>query len=182
MRENIESLDAISSKEYLDNFIDENLSTIEKINSHIYADYFYFDNARNYGSGIYYFLLSDFYHQAKNIRNKIEENKRIHIIKKNNYEFLIKDMPKKNSLNYTPLFVDTIICNKDNQDLIIEVEKNLNSFSDTSIKLSAEQMKNARCTHINFINKINKEKILLKIDHLNYKDSIEVLKILKWVY
>ena len=172
----IKNLDVVSSKEYLDNFIDENLSTIEKINSHIYADYFYFDNARNYGSGIYYFLLSDFYHQAKNIRNKIEENKRIHIIKKNNYEFLIKDMPKKNSLNYTPLFVDTIICNKDNQDLIIEVKKNLNSFSDTSIKLPAEQMKNVRCTHINFINKINKEKILLKIDHLNSKHSYRSFK------
>ena len=35
----LESLKNISSKEYLDNFISENISQIENINSHIYSDF-----------------------------------------------------------------------------------------------------------------------------------------------
>ena len=78
----LKNLKIVSSKKYLDQFLLENLTTINKINSHIYADYFYFDNSRNYGSGLYYFSLSDYYYQAKNIRNKLEEDKKIQIIKK----------------------------------------------------------------------------------------------------
>ena len=66
----IENLNKISKKTYLDNFISKNKNKIEEFNSHIYADYFYFDNARNYGIGLYYFLLSDFYYHASNIRKK----------------------------------------------------------------------------------------------------------------
>ncbi len=171
----LESLNTISSKKYLDNFISENINKIEEINSHIYADYFYFDNSRNYGVGIYYFLLSDFYYQAKNIREKIEKSQVLQIVKKNNSDLLVKDIPKRNKLNYNPLFIDKIICNKNNQNITIKIEKLLNAFSDTTIKLP-EKKKNLKCTHVSFVNKINKETILLKIDHLNSEYSYDSFK------
>jgi len=172
----LESLNTISSKKYLDNFISENINKIEEINSHIYADYFYFDNARNYGVGIYYFLLSDFYYQAKNIREKIEKSQIIQIVKKSNSDLLIRDIPKLYTLNYSPLFVDKVICNKNSQNITIKIEKLLNVFSDTFIKLPEEKKKNLKCTHVSFINKISKETILLKIDHLNSEYSYDSFK------
>ena len=171
----LKSLNTISSKKYLDNFISENINKIEQINSHIYADYFYFDNWRNYGVGIYYFLLSDFYYQANNIREKIEKSQIVQILKKSNSDLLIKDIPKRDTLNYSPLFVDKIICNKNNQNITIKIEKLLNAFSDTSIKLP-EKKKNLECTHVSFVDKINRETILLKIDYLNSEYSYDSFK------
>ena len=60
-----------------------------------------------------------------------------------------------------------MICNKDNENIEIKIEKRLNNFSDTPIKLTEEKMKNLKCTHVNFIDKFNKNSILLKIDYIN---------------
>ena len=64
----IKNLNTISSQEYSKKFLDNRLNDINEINSHIYSDYFFFDNSRNYGVGLYYFSLSDFNYQAENIR------------------------------------------------------------------------------------------------------------------
>ena len=165
----LKNLKIVSSKKYLDQFLLENLATINEINSHIYADYFYFDNSRNYGSGLYYFLLSDYYYQAKNIRNKLEEDKKILIIKKNKSEFLIKHVFDEKVLNYATLIANKIICNKKNQNITIKIDEAINSFTDTVIRLPEDQLENEKCTHINFINTVNKDSILIKIDHLNSK-------------
>ena len=139
----IENLNKISKKTYLDNFISKNKNKIEKFNSHIYADYFYFDNARNYGIGLYYFLLSDFYYHASNIRKKIEKEKKVEILKKDNSELMIRGIKELNSLSFSPLFIDQVICTKGDQNISINVKKDLDIFSETSVKLPKEKNLNA---------------------------------------
>ena len=170
----IENLNKISKKTYLDNFISKNKNKIEEFNSHIYSDYFYFDNSRNYGVGLYYFLLSDFYYHAKNIRKKIEKVQKVQILKKDNSELLIRGIKELNSLSFSPLFIDNVICTKSDQNISINVKKDLNIFSDTFVKLPEE--KNLICTHVALTNKISKKKILAKVDYLNSKYSFESFK------
>ena len=159
----LDKLNTISSSEYLNKFILKNLNQIEKINSKIYSDYFYYDNKLEYGPGLYYFSLSDFFQKAENIKKKTKNIKKMQIVKINKSEFLIKNYYK----NYGALIIDKIICNKDGQNVPIKIGKKLNNFSDTSINLSEEQLKNLRCTHVNFIDKFNKNSMLLKIDYIN---------------
>ena len=159
----LDKLNTVSSSEYLDKFILKNLSQIEKINSKIYADYFYYDNKLQYGPGLYYFSLPDFFQKAENIKKKTKNIKKMQIVKINKSEFLIKNYYK----NYGALIIDKMICDKDGQNIQIKIEKKLNNFSDTSINLPEEQLKNLRCTHVNFIDRFNKNSILLKIDYIN---------------
>ena len=159
----LNKLNMISSGKYLDRFVLKNLDKIKKINSKIYADYFYYDNGLTYGSGLYYFLLSDFFQKAENIKMKLSNKKKMQIIQKKDSEFLVKIFYK----NYGALIIDKMICNKDNENIEIKIEKRLNNFSDTLIKLTEEKIKNLKCTHVNFIDKFNKNSILLKIDYIN---------------
>ena len=85
------------------------------------------------------------------------------IIKKNKSEFLVKNYYK----NYGALIIDEMICSKGNQNITIKIEKKLNNFSNTSIKLSEEQLENLKCTHVNFIDKFNKSSFLIKIDYIS---------------
>ena len=159
----IAKLNIVSSSKYLNKFIQKNLNQIEKINSKIYADYFYYDNALQYGPGLYYFSLSDFFQKAENIKIKTKNKKKMQIIKKNKSEFLVKNYYK----NYGALIIDEMICSKGNQNITIKIEKKLNNFSNTSIKLSEEQLENLKCTHVNFIDKFNKSSFSIKIDYIS---------------
>ena len=159
----LKNLNEVSSNKYIKKFFAENLNKIKEINSHIYSDYFLHDNIRNYTVGLYYFLLSDFFHQSKNIRGKLKIKKKIQITQKNNYEFLIKNYYK----NYGALVVDKLICKKNGQNVAIKIEKILNNFSDTIIEVNPEQMKDLKCTHFNLIDKFKDNLILLKIDYVN---------------
>ena len=159
----LENLNNISSKTYVDKFLLKNLKKIEEINSHIYADYFYYDNTRNYGSGLYYFLLEDFFHQAKNIQNKLKTKRNIQVLKKNNSEFLIKNYYK----NYGALMVDKLICSNNSQKIEIKINEPVKNFSNTLIKLPEEQIENLKCMHVNLVNKFNENLTLVKVDYIN---------------
>ena len=182
--EYIKSLNTISSKKYLDKFIKENMNEIKKINSHIYADYFYYDNSKNYGVGLYYFLLSDFYYQAKNIRNKLDKEKKIQITKKLNSEYLIKIFNPKGVDDYSTLLIDRLICNNENEKIEFKINRALNINAETTIKISEDQYSGLRCTQAVLFDEYNKKSILVNIDHLNseyahksFKDSnSEILK------
>ena len=114
-------------------------------------------------AGLYYFLLTDFFQKAENIKMKMKNVKKMQIIQKNKSEFLVKVFYK----NYGALIIDKMICNKGNENIEIKVKKRLNNFSDTSIKLTEEQTRSLKCTHVNFTNKFNNNSILLKIDYIN---------------
>ena len=86
---------------------------------HIYSDYFFHDNSRNYTIGLYYFLLSDFFHRAKTIQKKIATKENIHATKKNNTQYLIRNYSK----NYGTVVVDKIICNKEGQTIPSKTQK-----------------------------------------------------------
>ena len=159
----LSKLNIVSSKKYIDEFLLKNLKKIEEINSHIYADYFFYDNSRGYGLGLYYFLLDDFNYQAENIKKKLEIKRKMQVLRINESEFLVKN----HYINYGALIAEKLICNKDNQIIEIKVDKALNNFSDTDIKITDEKIKNAKCTHINFVNKFNKIPTVLKIDYIN---------------
>ena len=72
-------------------------------------------------------------------------------------------------LNYGTFIANKIICNKENQSITIKIDEAINSFTDTVIRLTEDQLETEKCTHINFINIVNKNSILIKIDHLNSK-------------
>ena len=168
----IKNLNIISSEQYIDKFLNKNLKKIKEINSKIYADYFFYDNSRNYTIGLYYFSLADFFHQSENIKKKLKIKKKIQITKKNNSDLLIKNYYK----NYGALIVDQIICNKDNKNTMIKVDKLLNNFSQTIINLQPEETKNLLCTHVNFIDKFEDKSFLLKIDHVNSEYNYDKFK------
>ena len=159
----IKNLNLISSNEYTEKFLDQNLKKIKEINSHIYSDYFFYDNSRNYTVGLYYFLLSDFSHRAKIIQEKIATKEKILVTKKNNNQYLIRNYFK----NYGTVMVDKIICNKEDQKVVIKIDKLVNNFSNTIINLDLEQTNNLKCTHVNLIDKFKNKSILLKIDNIN---------------
>ena len=161
----LKKLNQISSKKYLDKFLSENLKKIKIINSHIYSDYFYYDNSRTYGVGLYYFLLSDFFYHANNIKKKLKLKKQIQVIRNNESEFLVKNYYK----NYGALSVDKLICNKNEKKVEIKITKILNNFSNTVIKLPEIQSNNLECTHMKFIEKFDKNSFVLKIDDINSK-------------
>lgn len=159
----LENLNTISSQTYVDEFLLKNSKKIEEINSHIYADYFYYDSINEYGVGLYYFLIDDFLHQAKNIQEKLKIKRKMQVLQKSESEFLVKNYYK----NYGALFVDKFICNRNNKNIEIEINERLKNFSDTTVQLSEEQIKNLQCTYVNFVNKYNENSILLKIDYIN---------------
>ena len=166
------NLNLISSDNYINKFLSKNLKKIEEINSHIYADYFYFDNIGSYGIGLYYFLLEDFKHQAKNIRDKLKIQRKIQVLKESKSKFVIKNYYK----NYGSFFVDKFICSRNNENYEIKINKNLNNFSDTIIELPQKLTSDLKCTHVNFIDEYNKNSTLLKIDYINSKHSYDLFK------
>ena len=165
-------LNKISSKQYIDNFLSKNLNRIEEINSHIYSDYFFYDNSRNYGIGLYYFSIDDFYYHAENIQNKLKIRGNVQILKQNKSEFLVKNFYK----NYGLQIANKLICNNNNKIVEISINKNLNNFIDTAILVPEKKIKNMKCTHINFINKFKKISTNFKIDYLNSKYSYDSFK------
>ena len=155
-------LSKISKKDYIDKFLKDNLDQIEKINSHIYADYFFYDNIRSYGIGLYYFLLSDFEHQAKNIRNKLKSKNRIQLLKINEKEYLFKNFYK----NYNLLIAKTLLCNKNSTEFRIDLNHDINNFTNTSLYLMDKNTNDLKCNSLVLYDKLNK-KTFLKVDHLN---------------
>ena len=79
---------------------------MKKINSHIYSDYFYYDHGANYGLGLYYFSLEDFFHQAENIQKKLKIKRNIQVLKNNIVLFhnLYYYRNKNNQNKYVNLF------------------------------------------------------------------------------
>ena len=168
----VKNLNTISSDQYIKKFLKKNLEKIEQINSHIYADYFFYDNSRNYGIGLYYFSLDDFYHQARNIKNKLKISRKIQVLKHGKSDFIVKNYYK----NYGSEIVEKLFCNNSNQISEIKINKSLNNFADTKIRVSEEKIKNMKCTHVNFINKFNKISTLFKIDYTNSEYSYNRFK------
>ncbi len=168
----VKNLNTVTSEKFIKKFLKKNLEKIEQINSHIYADYFFYDNSRNYGIGLYYFLLDDFYYQAENIKNKLKIRRKVQVLKQNKSEFLVKNYYK----NYGSEIANKLICNNNNQIVEININKKLNNFLDTEIVVPEEKIKNMKCTHINFINKFSKISTQFKIDYINSEYSYNNFK------
>ncbi len=156
-------LKKISSKKYIDNFLSENLDEIEMINSHIYADYFFYDNSRNYGVGLYYFLVSDFRHHAQNIRNKLKSKDQIQLLKIDDKNYLFKPYYK----NYDLLIADKFICSNESAEIEIKVSQNIKNFEDTNISLHNLDKPNFKCNTLVLVDRLSNENKFLKVDHLN---------------
>jgi hypothetical protein len=171
----IENLDIISSKYYIEKFLDKNLKEIEKINSHIYSD-LSFDHAatgNDVNIGLFYFLLSDFIRRSEIIREKLKIRKKIQITKKNNSQFLIKNHYE----NYGLLVADKIICNSNEKNIEFKINKFVNNFSDTTINLQSKEISNLECKEVIFIDKLKDNLILSKIDHVNSEQDYKNFRI-----
>ena len=165
-------LNKVSSEKYIDNFLSKNLDKIEEINSHIYADYFFYDNSRNFGVGLYYFLVSDFKHHAQNIRNKLKMNNSVQLLKINDDEYLFKPSYK----NYNQIIAKKLLCNKGENELNLEINQDLNNFKDTSLYFNNVNTDGLKCNSIVLFDKFSNKKISLKVDHLNSEFSYKNFK------
>ena len=163
----LSNLNKISSEKYIDNFLTDNDSKIEEINSHIYADYFFYDNSRNYGIGLYFFLKSDLRYQAKNIRDKIKSSNRVQLLKIDDGNYLIKNFYK----NYGSFEATKMICEMNNNQFLFDLNQRVNNFEDTLISVSFDNVKNYKCNSLELSNKLTNKKKLLNVDHLNSEYS-----------
>jgi hypothetical protein len=165
-------LNKISSEKYIDNFLSKNLKKIEEINSHIYGDYFFYDNSRNYGVGLYYFLVSDFKHHAQNIRNKLKTQNSVQLLKINENQYLFKPFYK----NYTQIIADKLLCTKGSEEIEVELNQDLKNFANTNLYLDDVNTKGLKCVSINLYDKFNKKFFTLKVDQLNSEYSYSNFK------
>jgi len=165
-------LNKISSEKYIDNFLSKNLKKIEEINSHIYSDYFFYDNSRNYGVGLYYFLVSDFKHHAQNIRNKLKTKNSVQLLKINENQYLFKPFYK----NYTQIIADKLLCTKGSEEIEVELKQDLKNFANTNLYLNDVNTKGFKCVSINLYDKFNKKFFTLKVDQLNSEYSYSNFK------
>ena len=162
-------LNKISSEEYIDDFLTENLDEIEKINSHIYADYFFYDNSRNYGVGLYFFLISDFKYHAENIRDKLKPKDQVQLLKIDDKEYLFKSYYK----NYDQIVAERFICSDENKEIEIKIFQDIKNFENTTIIIDDYNVKNLNCNTLILLNKFSNKRKFLKVDHLNSYYSYE---------
>ena len=165
-------LNKISSEEYIDIFLSKNLDKIKEINSHIYADYLFYDNSRNYGVGLYYFLVSDFKHHAQNIRNKLKTKNSVQLLKINENEYLFKPFYK----NYNQIIANKLLCAKGSDEISLELNQDLKNFTSTTLYLSDVNTDGLKCTSIILRDKFSKFSFPLKVDQLNSDYSYENFK------
>ncbi len=165
-------LNKVSSEKYIDNFLSKNLDKIEEINSHIYADYFFYDNSRNFGVGLYYFLVSDFKHHAQNIRSKLKMSNSVQLLKINDDEYLFKPFYK----NYNQIVAKKFLCNKQENEINLEINQDLNNFEDTNLYFNNVNTDGLKCNSLVLFDKFSNKKILLKVDYLNSEFSYKNFK------
>ena len=165
-------LNKITSEKYINNFLSRNLDKIKEINSHIYADYFFYDNSRNYGIGLYYFLISDFKHHAQNIRSKLISKDQVQLLKIDDDEYLFKPFYK----NYSQITADKLKCLTGNTEVDIKISQDIKNFDDTTLYLDNANTDGLKCNSLILFDKFSKNEKLLKVDHLNSKYSYENFK------
>lgn len=177
-------LTQISSKKYLKSFFDLRKSEIERINSHIYSDYFFYSSSRNYTWGLYYFKKDDLFHRAKVLRKRLETEKKVISAIIDDDKNLIVDVgypPDLNasflsSLKLDSLNLKAINCNVDGKKEIKLINKPLNIFSNTKIRLNFFSTKNTTCESVNIIDEKLNQSYLVKIDQLNSFHVIDEFK------
>lgn len=166
-------LNKISSKNYINQFLTKHSETINQINSHIYADYFFYDNIINYGIGIYYYLIDDLEHHAKNIRDKLKSKDQVQLLKINDNQYIFKPYYK----NYGNLRTSHFECLLDGKTINISTINRINNFARTRINLSLKNHQNPKCNYLVLEDLFNNsEKKRLKVDFLNSKYSYENFK------
>lgn len=167
------SLNRISSEKYINEFLSENLQKIEEINTHIYADYFFYDNSRSYGIGLYYFLLSDFKYHAQNIRKKLRIKNEVQLLKIDQNKYLFKPLYKK---NYNQLIAKKLLCSRQGNEIELVLNQELINFNNTLIQLRNLNTDGLKCKSIALYDKFTKKTIFLKVDHLNSEYSYDNFK------
>ena len=176
----LDHLKKISSESYLKKFFDLRSDQIKKINSHIYSDYFFYASTREYGSGLYYYKKDDLFHRAKVIRDRINSfNKKINFsqIDTNTFKFNITDekqimgltggKPSINSLRLKSLNCDFRVNNKFNYNKKIDIDKQMNFFYETIIKVNKIPKKNIDCKEAIIEDNITGKIYFVKKDKIN---------------
>jgi hypothetical protein len=173
-------LTKISSVEYLESFFDLRKSEIEKINSHIYSDYFFYSSSRGYTWGLYYFKKNDLFHRAGVIRKRLEiENKLISVIIDNNKNLVIDIAYPPgpagiiSPVKFSDFRIKSINCDVDDKKVVKLINKPLNIFSNTKIKLDFVISKNTRCKSVNIEDRKLYQNYLVKIDQINSTHIID---------
>jgi hypothetical protein len=176
----VKYLTQISSQSYLKSFFDLRKNEIERINSHIYSDYFFYSSSRGYTSGLYYFKKDDLYHRAEVIRKRLETENRVIGALIDNKKNLVIDvsiggLPVGTGLltKLNILSIKSINCTIDNKKEIKLINKPLNVFTNTKIKLDFAITETTICESVVINDEKLNQNFLVKIDKINSFHDID---------
>jgi len=186
--EYVKALYIITSKEFIDNFLETRKKEISKISSAINADSFVYDDdfRRDSGIGLYYFNKKDLYFRAKKIRNILtpkenlifitEDEENITIIHSENVRSQGKLVDGKwsqttNLTEYSRNFkISGFVCDETINK--VTISKNISSdikinFPLTVLNKKKLGLENFSCNFIVFENILNNSKTYKNIDKIN---------------
>ena len=117
-----------------------------------------YDNSRNYGIVLYYFLISDFKYHALNIRNKLKTNDSVQLLKINDAEYLFKNFYK----NYNQLIAYKFVCTKINNEVNYILNQEIKNFVNTSLYLKKTNIDHDKCRSLILYDKFNKKNFFFR--------------------
>jgi hypothetical protein len=179
----IKYLTKVSSEKYLKSFFDLRNSEIKRINSHIYSDYFFYSWSRGYTWGLYYFDKDDLFYRGEVIRNRLKtENKVFSAIIDSNKNLVIDvaygtyNNTILSPLKFDDLNIHSINCKVEDNDQITLINKPLNVFTNTKVRLNYNFDQKKICNNVIIKdNKLN-QNYLVKIDEFNSFHTIDEFK------
>ena len=158
----IESINKISSQEFLNNFFKNREKKIKKINSGIYSDEYIFDydTERKSGIGIYHFSKKEIYRRAKSLLDMFSL--------KNDALFIEEDEKKLifNNYSYNNIFLINakILCDNNINIPKLKIDKKI-------VYLEKSEKFNHTCNEIYFDNAISGNNVRFKINKYNSSEK-----------
>jgi len=176
----IKYLTKISSESYLKSFFDSRKNEIERINSHIYSDYFFYSSSRGYTWGLYYFKKDDLLHRGEVLRERLETEERVIGALIDEKRNLIIDVSyplgpagAKMLTKLSELSIKSINCTVSDKKKTKSINKPLNVFTNTKIKLDFVMWDNTECESVIINDKKLNQNFIIKIDKINSFHNID---------
>ena len=168
----VNALKKITSKNFLDDFFENNEKKMNEITSGIYSDYFIFDTSgqRESGIGIYYFDKKEYFRRAEQIKDLFSTNiSKIFIVEKDDH-YIIENNYFHN-YNFSKI---SFFCG----DKII----NFNEFKiKERLLIKKEKLSNLSCQKVQLTDNILNKDFIQNVDRSNFKNKYSILNKKKYL-
>ena len=168
------NIDKLSSDKFLKPFFQKRKEKIFTITSKIYGDYFYSDNIRFWGPGLYFFNKESFYERSKTLRFRLRSILENVQINQDKNLINITNWNDENNIFFTNrnILIKKLFCNKkfEDEEVIFEINQ---SLSKTYTSINILEIDNLKCTRITIFDEIFKTEYIKEIEILNPKKKSE---------